>query len=349
MARKANTRPGGGVPRAARPPAGRRGRRAGRCPGAAPSLLVDSPAVTTAALLARLGAATLLAALAPAAALAQQPTLAELGVPPRAEFEHATGSFAVRFGALPEGARPAAIVARLRGETSPAPISDPPVALALDLHHELFFVHVPDGYRRDTPYGLLVWISPTDFGGTVRPDPRAPGGAALDLDRRPPLRQRARAPRPPRPGARRRDRGAEVVDDRPERIVVAGYSAAADREPARPSLARAVPRRPLRHGLQLVPAVPVPGEPGRIWTASYAEPPKAALALARRQPLVFLTGERDFNRAQTVATEAAARRERFRRTTLVEVPGIDHTGAVPIEAWRAALAALDEERHDGRD
>lgn len=303
--------------------------------------------MTTATLLARC-AATALALAAPVPGLAQEPTLAELGVPPRAGFAHTTGSFAVRFAALPEGARPPALLERLRGEDprdveKAAPPADPPLALAIELDHELFFVHVPDDYRRDTPYGLLVWISPTDFGGTVRPDFRAllgerrwiwigahrSGNERALLDRHAlALVAATEAPK------------SWTID--PGRIVVAGYSGGGR---TASQLALLWPEL-FRGGLFVMGCnwyrnVPVPGEPGRIWTASYAEPSKEALARARRQPLVFLTGERDFNRAQTVATEAAARRERFRRTTLVEVPGIDHYGVVPIEAWRTALKALD--------
>jgi hypothetical protein len=274
---------------------------------------------------------------------AQEPTLAELGFPPRAGFAHTTGSFAVRFASLPDAARPAALLARLRAEPDRAPTPGLPPDPPLALEHELFFVHVPADYRRDTPYGLLVWISPTDFGGTVRPDLRALLaekkwiwiGAHGSGNERPLLDRHALAL-----VAATEAPKSWTID--PARIVVAGYSGGGR---TASQLALLWPEL-FQGGLFVMGCnwyerLDVPGEPGRFWNASFPTPPEASLALARSHPLVFLTAEHDFNRAQTFATEKAARRAGFRRTKRIEIPGIDHFGRPPIEAWRAALDALD--------
>jgi len=285
-----------------------------------------------------LAAALLASGLAARIALAQEPQSAS-AEPPRARFDHARGAFEARFDALPEEATPAAMLARLDPGRAPGEADRP-----LDLATEAFFVFVPESYSPERPHGLFVWISPTDSGAVRRPEMRAllaerrliwvgaqrGGNDRALLDRHAlALAAAAAAPR------------HWAIDI--ERIYVGGYSGGGR------MASHLVLRWPERFrggvfvmGCNWFEPLPIPGRPGLVWPAAFAPPDEVQRRLLRkRSRLVFLTGEHDFNREQTHLTAKAARRAGMRKVEVLEAPGIDHYGLVPIDLWRRALATLD--------
>ena len=57
--------------------------------------------------------------------------------------------------------------------------------------------------------------------------------------------------------------------------------------------------------------------------------------------LVFLTGSRDFNRAETKVTYRFAESEGFEHSTYLEIPDADHYFGISGEWLERALEALD--------
>ncbi len=57
--------------------------------------------------------------------------------------------------------------------------------------------------------------------------------------------------------------------------------------------------------------------------------------------MVFLTGSRDFNRAQTKAAYKRATDEGFEHATYLEIPDADHYFGISGEWLRRGLVALD--------
>lgn len=90
--------------------------------------------------------------------------------------------------------------------------------------------------------------------------------------------------------------------------------------------------------------VAIPHRPGTHWPASFREPPRETLRRIRRESrFVLLTGERDFNRAQTWATFQAMQEDGFEHVTYLEVPGADHYTIFDPEWMARALERLDGE------
>lgn len=273
--------------------------------------------------------------LAPAAP--RRPNLEELGFPPRAPFDHTTGAFTVQLTELPDDARPRALLERLRPAAKDGPA-------AVDLQHETFFVYVPAEYDPATPYGLWVWVSPNDFGGLLRDD----------------LRQLLAREKLIWIGAHRAGNDREGLDRLalaltaaelaprhwsvdPQRVYVSGRSGGGR---LASELAFLWPET-FRGGIFVVGCnwyapLPVPGQAGQIWAASFAEPPrKSARLLHDERRFAFLTGEKDFNRDEMRTTERAAAAAGFRHTRLIEVPGADHFTPMAVEYWQQAIEFLD--------
>lgn len=282
---------------------------------------------------------------APAVVLALLPAVPSGGAgdgAPSQPLEPAHGALSIRLSELPADAHPAAMLQRLAPGGGPVP-ADRTVELAT----ESYFVYVPESYAPERPHGLLVWVSPTDDGAVRRPELRAElaarrliwiaaersGNERAGLDRHAlALAAAAAAPR------------RWSID--PERVFVGGYSGGGR---VASQLALLWPER-FRGGLFVMGCnwyapLAVPGEPGRRWRPSFPAPDRGQRRLLlRHRRFAFVTAEGDFNRDQTRATEAAARRDGFRRTIYLEAPGGDHVTPLPIDIWRRALAALDGER-----
>jgi hypothetical protein len=268
------------------------------------------------------------------------PPLEELGFPLRQGDEAGPGRSSIRLSRLPDGALPAAILARLTAGSRAPGAGDLPV----DLTRERFGVVVPDGLPAGQEHGLLVWISPTPFGG-LRDDALTAELAARGLiwigahdagNPRLPLERHALALAAVA-GARERWR----ID--PGRIYVAGYSGGGRIASQLAMLWSEVFRGGLFvMGCNWYERLAVSGRPGAHWDPPFASPPASDLRHLRREGrFVLLTGERDFNRDQTRATRDAAARAGFERLLYLEVPDLDHYGRVPLEFWRRALEFLE--------
>jgi pimeloyl-ACP methyl ester carboxylesterase len=233
---------------------------------------------------------------------------------------------------------------RRAGNPPAAVLKQVPDALAYDLARESFQVFVPAVAPPAAGWGLLVWISPGPFGGTLRPETQAllaqrgliwVGANAAGNDRV------------------RWDRWGLALDAAwhaqklyavdPERIYVAGYSGGGRAASALTLLYPDVFRAGLMvMGVDWYRDLPVPDQPGAHWPAPFDKPPRDLLRLAReRSRFVLLTGERDFNRAQTRVVRAELENDGFRTVTYLEVPAISHYDPVPGEWLARAYAALD--------
>ncbi len=218
-----------------------------------------------------------------------------------------------------------------------------PDALAYDLARESFQVRVPDGDAPPAGWGLLVWISPGPFGGTLRAETHTllaqhrliwVGANASGNDRV------------------RWDRWGLALDAvwhaqklykiDPERVYVAGFSGGGRAASALTLLYPDVFRAGLMvMGIDWYRDLPVPDHPGAHWPAPFEKPPRDLLRLARERRFVLLTGERDFNRAQTRVVRDELQSEGFRAVTYLEVPAISHYDPVPGDWLAKAYAALD--------
>ncbi|HXU32110.1 MAG TPA: carboxypeptidase regulatory-like domain-containing protein, partial [Thermoanaerobaculia bacterium] len=182
-------------------------------------------------------------------------------------------------------------------------LKDVPQALAYRLGDESFEVVVPDGEPPAAGWGLLVWVSPWEWGGlSSRLGPTFASVLAahrmiwVGADR-------AGNDRP------RLDRWGLALDAAdqiqrlyridPTRLYAAGHSGGGRAASALALLYPDVFRGALMMmGVDWYRDLPVSDKPGASWPAPFHKPPSDLLRLAReRSRLVLLTGERDFNRA----------------------------------------------------
>lgn len=219
-----------------------------------------------------------------------------------------------------------------------------PGGLGYDLSQETFEVHVPAGYEPGAGYGLLVWVSPTPFGGVESPE------VWEALDRARLLWIGANDGGNGRPSWDRSGlaldaahRMATLYDLDPERVYVAGYSGGGRIASGLGLHFPEVFRGALSvYGVSWYEPVPVPDKPGAHWPASFAAPPDAKLRdLRTGSRFVLLTGSRDFNKPQTRAVRRAMEAAGFERVIYLEVPGASHYELPDGEWWAKALEALD--------
>lgn len=215
-----------------------------------------------------------------------------------------------------------------------------------DLAAERFDIYVPAAYNGSEPYGLLVWISPVDTGafqsaelGEALDESKLIWvGAAGSGNRRYKWYRAALA----LDAAHNISTHYEIDEDR---VYVAGYSGGGR---VASSLAVVYPEV-FRGGFFVFGCdsyrrIPLLDRPGAHWPAKYPPPPKATLREIKEDSrFVFLTGERDFNRAQTLATHRQFVEDGFAHATYLEVPGASHY-ELPGKEWLLrAFAALDLE------
>ncbi len=219
-----------------------------------------------------------------------------------------------------------------------------PGGLGYDLSEESFEVYVPDGYEPGAGYGLLVWVSPTPFGGAESP------AVQSALDRAKLLWVGANDAGNPRPSWDRSGlaldaahRMAALYDLDPERVYVAGYSGGGRIASGLALHFPEVFRGAFSvYGVSWFEEVPVPDKPGAHWPASFAAPRDETLRdLRTGSRFVLLTGSRDFNKPQTRAVRRAMEAAGFERLTYLEVPGASHYELPDGEWWAKAFAALD--------
>lgn len=220
-----------------------------------------------------------------------------------------------------------------------------------ELAEETFEVYVPEGYEpagdAAPRYGLLVWVSPTSFGGVERPELQE----ALDAQRL--LWVGANDAGNPRFTWNRVGLAldaahamAALYDLDPDRIYAAGYSGGGR---VASTLAMVFPDA-FRGAVSFFGAsyfrpVPVPDRPGNRWPPAFPEPPAEVVRrLQEESRFVLLTGERDFNRAQTKAVARAMEEDGFEHVTYLEVPAATHWDFIDPEWFRRALEALGPDR-----
>jgi len=271
---------------------------------------------------------------------------ARLAAPAEAPRAGRPGSYKVAFqersplSALPE-------VLRRAGLDRAKELKVTPKALAYQLGDESFEVVVPDGEPPAAGWGLVVWVSPWEFGGLAQV-----AGPTLTnvLNARHMIWVGANRAGNDRP---RLDRWGLAVDAAdqiqrlyridPARVYAAGHSGGGRAASALALLYPDVFRGALMMmGIDWYRDLPVSDKPGASWLAPFHKPPSDLLRLAReRNRLVLLTGERDFNRASTRAVDAELRRDGFAKVTYLEVPAMAHWGPVPNDWLAKAFEALD--------
>jgi tetratricopeptide (TPR) repeat protein len=214
-----------------------------------------------------------------------------------------------------------------------------------ELQKDTFYVYVPTGYRPEEPYGLLVWISPSPFGGFANPETQEFLdqhrliwiGADNSGNRRLQWYRFALAL-----DAVHNMLQLYEIDDR--RIYVGGYSGGGR---ITSGLALHYPETFAGafsiYGCAYFERMPVPYKPGTDWQPSFSPPSRNRLKRVRSvSRFVLLTGEWDFNRAQTKQTFEQMVADGFERVTYLQIPGASHYDPPGKEWWDKAIAALDE-------
>lgn len=210
-----------------------------------------------------------------------------------------------------------------------------------DVKNEKFKLIIPKSYAPAAKWGLFVYVNAGD-------DPGIPAEYEPVLEK-----HKLIAVAPYKAGNNRNifDRFRLAVDAAfnlqkklaldPARIYVSGFSGG-----ARTASMLAVAYADLFSG-----AIPlcgvnfyteIPSEPGKHWPVGYI-PVNEALAIAKAKGrYVLVTGEKDFNLANTKAVyEHGFKKEGFKNAKLLEVPGMGHSPA-PAEWFDKGLDFLDK-------
>ncbi|MDX1503337.1 MAG: carboxypeptidase regulatory-like domain-containing protein [Thermoanaerobaculia bacterium] len=268
--------------------------------------------------------------------------LTELRAEPAPPLPGRVGAYKVRFAERSPHGGIEEYAARMGGSLAEIRAGDPDAG-AYDLGEESFQVLAPHGYAPGAGWGLLVWLSPTPYGGTRS------GEMAAALARHRLIWVGANHAGNQRPVWDRILLALDALhnmlplyDLDPERIYVAGYSgggrAASRIGVVYPELVTGVWSL---YGCDYFRPLPLVERPGASWPAKYAAPPRERLERARRNRFVLVTGPRDFNFTQTRATAREMERDGFHRVTYVEIPGADHY-TLPDGEWLDRIfAALD--------
>lgn len=257
------------------------------------------------------------------------------------------GRYRVRFSDRSPLSEIDALVSRL-GMTQGELEEVDPAAGRYELGEESFHVFAPElGDSRDEtggPWGLFVWISPTAFGGFVSEDMRRM------LERHRLIWIGADGAGNPRMPWYRFALALDAVANMMElyeiderRIFASGYSGGGR---VTSGLAMLWPEIFAGgfsiYGCDYFRRVRLPDKPGAYWPARLPEPDRATLSkLQEERRFVLLTGELDFNRAQTLATWEQMEEDGFLHATYLDVPGASHYTRVPLEWLEKGVRALD--------
>jgi hypothetical protein len=210
-----------------------------------------------------------------------------------------------------------------------------------DVAKEVFDVLVPKGCKPGVPHGLFIWIS-------------AGAGTAIPKDWEAMLAERklifvaARNSGNPRNifdrmrmaiDANAHLRSLYPVDGR--RVYVSGFSGG-----ARVASMLGVCFAEMFSGVACFMGVnfytDVTGEDGKKYTLNYIPDDQVAGLAKRFCRFALVTGEKDFNRANTRAVlDQGFKKEGFAHARIFEVPGLGH-GMPPAEWLGKALGFLDE-------
>ena len=195
------------------------------------------------------------------------------------------------------------------------------------LDAETFWVYVPPSYTPDGGFGLLVWISPTPFGGFGAPEMQQ----ALDRNRLIWV------------GADNAGNGRArwyryllaldaaynigklyAVDE--DKVFVGGYSGGGRVTSGLAMLYPEVFQGGFSmFGCDYPERLPVPDKPGAHWPAGFPPPPRPTLSQVKSgSRFVLLTGDLDFNRAQTRKTYLRMVHDDFEHVLYLQAPGASH-------------------------
>ena len=219
-----------------------------------------------------------------------------------------------------------------------------PQAAAYDLDDETFELQVPESCSEATPCGVFVWVSPGSWGGVT------------DREIVPLLEER----RLIWIGANRSgntrllwDRIALALDAAinvrrvyptdPERVYAGGYSGGGRTASTLAVLYPEVFRGALCFmGVDFYGRAAIPSRPGAHWPAAFREPPAARLDRVRaRSRLALVTGQYDYNRAQSEVYGELYRRDGFRHVELILLPALTHYDGFPAVAFERGARALE--------
>ncbi len=221
--------------------------------------------------------------------------------------------------------------ARMHAAESPGPY---------DVSHETYSLLVPKGYKREVPHGLFIWVSPS-AGATVPKEweqvlaekklifigARNSGNPRDMFDR---MRMAV--------DANHNLRSLFNVDER--RVYVSGFSGG-----SRVASMLSVCYADMFTGAVCFMGVnfyqPVLGEDKMMYQARYI-PDDEILEIAKKEGrYVFLTGEKDFNLADTKAVYEAAVKDGFKAVAVFNIPKQGHQP--PAAEWlKKSLDYLDE-------
>lgn len=260
--------------------------------------------------------------------------------PPRA---HRVGSFKISFNERSEWSQLEDFARRMRVGTD-AILAIDPSAGEYRLSDESFQVIVPDIYRPTHRWGLMVWISPTQFGGARQPElPEV-------LERHRLIWVGANHAGNERMVWERiwlaldaATNMQKLYDIDPERVYVGGYSGGG-RVASRmgvlyPELIRGAW---LLYGCDYFRPLPALERPGTVWPAAYQPPAGSALDLVkRRNRFVLVTGPKDFNFMITRSTAREMVKDGFSHVTYLEIPDAGHYSFPDGEWLDRIFAALE--------
>ena len=256
---------------------------------------------------------------------------------------HRTGAYRLQFKeASPLGALDA-FIERTGTDRQQIQSVDPDGA-EIDLAGESFEVYVPENYQPGAGWGLMVWVSPTNYGGLQRPDNLAmlgdkrmiwiganwAGNYRKVWDRVRLALHAAHAM-------------AGLYDLDAGRVYAAGYSGGGRMASW---LSQLYPE--IFHGgffvkgVDFYEDVPMPDKPGAHWPAAFREPPRSTWPLVKeRNRYVFFTGENDFNRLQTKVFARRYEGDGYRHVHYLEEPGATHYTAFGGEILGQVIDLLD--------
>ena len=256
--------------------------------------------------------------------------------PPTSQPAARRGAFVTRFDQRSDLSRLPAMFGRF-GFNPPRRVPD------YQLDEEPFKVIVPESYDPATPFGVLVFVNPSDgdirmgdayaevlashkliFVGAVNTGNKREiwhrVGLALD--------------------ALHNIQQNYTID--PQRQYISGMSGGG-RVASRLGIMYAdafTGAFPLC-GCDYFREIPVPGNSSKMWRRAFNRPPPNVMRLAeQRNRYVLLTGETDGNRLQTQGVYNLYRRDGFQHVTYLEVPHMGHTYP-PLVWFDKGLTALD--------
>lgn len=223
-----------------------------------------------------------------------------------------------------------------------------------DLAAETINIRLPTSYRPDTPAGLLVWISPTKSGAIpscFEPALDEAGFICVGADDSGNTRQRSDRYQLALDAVENVSR-TYLID--PARVYVTGMSGggriSSDMLAGFPEVfAGAIPIV----GIHIYKNVPI--GTGQYWPAGYTKPRGEQFRLFRSRPMAAMTGEKDFNYAETVRACDMLKRDGV-NARCFEYPDMAHTMPTAerfLDAFRwvdsAAREASDANQQKGAD